>query len=108
MSEDKRKMTNKGELFATCIADRERIFLIYKEVLQINKKKNGQRLGADKRFNCIKTCSASFISRKMKIKTTHRYQYLLSGWQIFLKTMTHCVGENVGKCSLASGLMECN
>lgn len=35
-------MTNKGELFATCIADGERIFLIYKEVLQINKKKMGK------------------------------------------------------------------
>lgn len=41
MNEDKRKMTNKGKLFATCIADRERIFLIYKDVLQINMKKMG-------------------------------------------------------------------
>lgn len=39
MCEDKRKMTNKGKLLATCTADRGLIFLIYNEMLQINKKK---------------------------------------------------------------------
>lgn len=39
MNKDKRKMTNKEKLCATCITDRGLVFLIYKEVLQINMKK---------------------------------------------------------------------
>lgn len=39
MSEDKRKMTNKRKLYATCMTDRGLVSLTYKEVLQISTKK---------------------------------------------------------------------
>lgn len=62
-------MTSQGKPTTTCISDKGLIFLIYKEVFQINKKKrpivnrekNGQKLGIDKRVKYIKIFPASLI-----------------------------------------------
>ena len=74
----KRQPTGWGEKSANQVSDEGLICRIYKELLQLNKKKITNRLNNGQRTQIfLQRCSSSLIIREMKIKTTRRYRLTL-------------------------------